>query len=410
MLAAAMPRLTPRPDSLVITVLLTVLVAVGSFSTSIYTPSMPSLAASFGTSPSMVKLTLSLFLAGFGLAQLAYGPLSDRFGRRPTLLAGLVVYVAGSLACTIAPTVGAMIVARFVQGVGACAGMTLGRAVVRDVHGRSGSARVYAWITAATALAPAIGPTVGGHVHVWFGWRGNFVLLTALGAVLLASCWRLLGETVQAPDRDATRLGPMLRNYRHLLGDRRYLGYTVAAGFVYAALFAWIAAAPFLFVEQLGMSPAVYGVLTLTCTACYILGSVGTARLTPRLGLDPPVRWGSLIALLGGAVMALLVALAPFGAVELLGPMMLFNLGLGMVLPNSLAGAMIPFPRIAGTASALLGFVQMAMSMGATLAMAALPRGSALAMAGTIAVLSLLSFLSHHFIVRRPHRPAATGM
>jgi MFS transporter, DHA1 family, multidrug resistance protein len=218
-----------RPDSAAGTVLLTALVAIGSFSVSIYTPSMPALVDDFHTRPAMVKLTLSLFLVGFAVAQLVYGPLSDRLGRRPVLVAGLTIYVIGSIACIAAPSIEAMIAARFLQAVGACAGPVLGRAVVRDVHGREGTARVLAWIAAATTLSPAIGPTLGGSMHVWFGWRANFVLLALFGAALLLTAWRLLGETNRQLDPVAIHAVAMADNYRRLLTDRRYLGYMLSS-------------------------------------------------------------------------------------------------------------------------------------------------------------------------------------
>jgi DHA1 family bicyclomycin/chloramphenicol resistance-like MFS transporter len=393
------PKGRLRLDSLAGTVLLTALVAIGSFSVSIYTPSMPALAADFHTRPALVKLTLSLYLVGFALAQLAYGPLSDRFGRRPVLVAGLAVYVLGSLACVVAPSIEAMIAGRFLQAVGACAGPVLGRAVVRDVHGREGTARVLAWIGAATTLSPAIGPTLGGSIHVWFGWRANFVLLAVFGAVLLATAWRLLGETNRQLDPVAIRPAAMAGNYHRLLTDRLYLGYMLSGSCIYAGLYAWIAAAPFLFVDRLGFSPDHYGVLTIVTTGSYIAGSVAAARFTHRVGLDRMILAGCALAVAGGALMSLLALLAALSAAALIAPMMLFAFGMGLTFANALAGGLLPFPRMAGIASALLGFAQMALAALATILVAALPPLSALSMSGVILGLAIAGLVSQLTLV-----------
>jgi DHA1 family bicyclomycin/chloramphenicol resistance-like MFS transporter len=390
-----------RPESVAGTILLTALVAIGSFSVSIYTPSMPTLVADFHTKPAMVKLTLSLFLVGFALAQLVYGPLSDRFGRRPLLVAGLAVYVIGSLACVAAPSIEAMIAARFLQAVGACAGPVLGRAVVRDVHGREGTARILAWIGAATTLSPAIGPTLGGSLHVWFGWRANFVLLAAVGAILLATTWRLLGETNRQLDPVAIRLAPMAGNYRRLMTDRFYLGYLLSGGCIYAGLYAWIAAAPFLFVERLGFSPDHYGALTIITTGCYVVGSVIAARLTHDIGLDRMILIGCGVAVVGAASMTLFTVVTTLSAISLIGPMMLFSFGMGLTLANALAGALLPFPRMAGAASALLGFAQMGLAALATILVASLPALSPVSMSGVILLLAGGAAVSHLSLIGR---------
>ncbi len=388
-----------RPDSLAGTVLLTALAAIGSFSVSIYTPSMPSLVADFHTRPAMVKLTLSLFLVGFAVAQLVYGPLSDRFGRRPVLVAGLAVYVVGSLACAVAPSIDAMIAGRFLQAVGACAGPVLGRAVVRDVHGREGTARVLAWIGAATTLSPAIGPTLGGSLHVWFGWRANFLLLAVFGAVLLATAWRLLGETNRQLDPVAVRLAPMATNYRRLLADRLYLGYMLSGSCIYAGLYTWIAAAPFLFVDRLGFSPDRYGALTIVTTGSYIGGSVVAARLTRGAGLDRMILLGCALAVAGAALMSLFALAGALSAATLIGPMMLFSFGMGLTLANALAGGLLPFPRMAGIASALLGFAQMALAALATVTVAALPPLSAVSMSSVILLFAVAGLVCHVTLV-----------
>jgi DHA1 family bicyclomycin/chloramphenicol resistance-like MFS transporter len=398
-MAETPPSFRLRPDSLAGTVLLTALAAIGSFSVSIYTPSMPALVADFHTSPAMVKLTLSLFLIGFALAQLIYGPLSDRLGRRPVLVAGLAVYVAGSLACVAAPSIEAMIAGRFLQAVGACAGPVLGRAVVRDVHGREGTARVLAWIGAATTLSPAIGPTLGGSIHVWFGWRANFLLLAVFGAVLLATAWRLLGETNRQLDPVAMRLAAMAGNYRRLLTDRLYLGYMLSGSCIYAGLYTWIAAAPFLFVDRLGFSPDRYGALTIVTTGSYVAGSVAAARFTHRAGLDRMIILGCALAVSGAALMSLLALLAALSAAALIGPMMLFSFGMGLTLANALAGGLLPFSRMAGIASALLGFAQMALAALATIAVAALPPLSAVSMSSVILLLAAAGLACHVTLV-----------
>lgn len=391
-----------RLDSLAGTVLLTALVAIGSFSVSIYTPSMPALAADFHTQPALVKLTLSLFLVGFALAQLVYGPLSDRFGRRPVLVGGLAVYVLGSVACAVAPSIEAMIAGRFLQAVGACAGPVLGRAVARDVHGREGTARVLAWIGAATTLSPAIGPTLGGSIHVWFGWRANFVLLAVFGAALLATAWRLLGETNRRLDPVAIRPVAMAGNYRRLLTDRLYLGYMLSGSCIYAGLYSWVAAAPFLFVDRLGFSPNHYGALTIVTTGSYISGSVVAARFTYRVGLDRMIVIGCTLAVTGAGLMSVLALLVALSAAALIGPMMLFSFGMGLILANALAGGLLPFPRIAGTASALLGFAQMALAALATILVAALPPLSVLSMSGVILALAFAGLAAQLTLVGRP--------
>jgi MFS transporter, DHA1 family, multidrug resistance protein len=256
------------PDSLPITLLVTVLVAIGAFSTSIYAPSMPTLVTEFATTTDQVKLTLSVFLVGFALGQLAYGPLSDRYGRRPVLLAGLVVFCAGNLACFAAPDIETMIAGRFLQALGACSGPALGRAVVRDVHGREGTARIFAWIGAAIALSPALGPTLGGHLHVWFGWRMNFALLAALGVLLLAAVWLFLGETNRQRDPGATDGGRLLRNFGVLLRDREFVGWLLCGSLVFAGIYVYIVVAPCLFIDRLSFRPDEFGLLTLFTTSC----------------------------------------------------------------------------------------------------------------------------------------------
>ncbi|CAG0960420.1 partial Bicyclomycin resistance protein, partial [Burkholderiales bacterium] len=260
--------------------LLTTLVALGPLSTDLYLPALPALTRDFSTDVARVQLTLSVFLAGFALAQLAYGPLSDRFGRRPILLAGLVIYLGASVACMFAPSIEALIAARFVQALGACAGPVLGRAVVRDVYGPSQAARVLAYISGAMAIAPMLGPVLGGWLTVWFGWRANFAALALFSALQCVATALLLGESNAHKDPEATRLTRMTQNFSGLLSAREYRGYLLCFSFAYAGLFAFISGSSFVLINLHGLSPQWYGASFGFVVAGYIAGTLISGRFS----------------------------------------------------------------------------------------------------------------------------------
>ena len=395
-----------RPGgSLVVGALLTALVALGQISTSIYVPSMPAIVHDLMTTPDRVNLTLSGFLAGFAVCQLVFGPLSDRCGRRPTLLAGLGLYLGASVWCALAPSIGALIAARVLQGMAACVGPVLGRAIVRDVYGPDGTARAMAMIGAALAISPAVAPIIGGYLQVWFGWRAAFVFLSGVAVVVLAATFWLLAET--NPARNPGHLGGpgLLATAAGLLSDRRYLGNTVAVGFIFAGLMAFTAGGPFVFIEVLGLSPQHYGMLAVFTVAGFLAGSLLTGRLTARMALEHLVLLGLVVAVAGALAMAVLAALAMPSVVAVVTPMAVFTAGLGIVLPAGMAAAMAPFPRVAGSASALLGFLQMLMAALASVAVGALPHPSALPMATVIATTAVLALLGFVILVRPRRRP-----
>src|SRR5262245_4111338 len=397
------------PNSFPVTALLTALVALGPISTDLYLPSLPGLARYFTVGVDDIQLTLSVFLVGLATAQLVYGPLSDRFGRRPVLLVGLAIYVGASVVCMLSPSVTVLVVARFVQAVGACVGPVLGRAIVRDVHGRDGAARVLAYMSAAMALAPAIGPILGGFLEEWFGWRINFLALVLYGTGGLIIAWRLLPETNRAPDLDAAQPIRILLGYRGFLNHRAYVGYVLCCAFAYSGIFAFISGSSYVLQEVVGLGPIGFGLCFAGVVVGYIIGTVVAGRLSRRLGIDRLVAVGAAIGVAGGA---LLLALALFaaagtalgGALMIVGPMLVFMIGVGLVLPNSIAGAFGPFPRAAGAASALLGFTQMTAAAAIGIAVAALYDGSAVPMTATIAAVSVGVLLAFMLLVRTATR------
>jgi MFS transporter, DHA1 family, multidrug resistance protein len=389
----------PSPDSRAIAVLLTALVAFGPLSTDLYLPSLPALVAVFATDAATVQLTLSVFLAGFAVAQLVYGPLSDRFGRRPALLGGIVVYGIGSLGCMLAGSIEQLIAARFVQAVGACCGPVLGRAVVRDVYGRERAATVLAYMAMAMALAPAVGPVLGGYLTVLFGWRANFLVLVAFAVMILAAVWRLLGETNRQPDPEALQPGRLLSNYLTLLGNRRYVGYMLCVAFAYSGIFAFISGSSFVLIGRLGLSPEQYGLSFGVVVLGYMAGTFLTGRLTLRLGIDRMIRAGSVLATAAGLVAVGLPLAGVVTVPAVLTPMFLFMVGAGLILPNAMAGGVGPFATMAGLASALMGFLQMTVAAAVGIAVGHLNDGSPLPMMVAIAVLAIATLLSHRLLV-----------
>ncbi|WP_259781338.1 multidrug effflux MFS transporter [Aestuariispira ectoiniformans] len=359
-----------------LTALLTACVAFGSLSVSIYVPSMPSIADELHSSLASVQATLSLFLLGFASAQLLYGPVSDRFGRRPVLLTGLTIYVLASIACAFAPSVEILQLGRFLQGLGACCGPVVARAVVRDYYPPKEAAKVFSLIGTAVALAPALGPIIGGQLQVYLGWRSVFFFLAGFGVMMIGLSWMKLPETLREQVMDALKPRRLVQIYVSLLGHGFYMGNVLVSSLLFAGLFCYTTLSPFLFIRELGIRPDVFGSLMIFTVGSYAFGSFTSGRLVGRLEARNLVVLGATISLIGAV---LLFAFSnELTLVRVIGPMMFFLLGFGLALPPSSATALQPFPRVAGSASALMGFLQMAVGGVASFLIQPLYHGTAL--------------------------------
>jgi DHA1 family bicyclomycin/chloramphenicol resistance-like MFS transporter len=398
-----------RPNGLAVTALLTALVALGPLSTDLYLPSLPGLLRHFDADIAEIQLTLSVFLVGLAVGQLVYGPLSDRFGRRPALLGGLLIYVVASVICALAPSVPTLIAARLLQATGACAGPVICRAVVRDVHGREGAARILSYMGAAMALAPALGPILGGFVEAWLGWRANFAILGAYGALGLVLTAAILPETAPHRGQSGGGLDATLRGYLSLLGERGYVGFALCCALAYGGIFSFISGSSFVFVDIIGLPPQLYGVCFGTIVLGYILGTLVGGRLTPRLGVERLVKTGGLISAFGGLALLLAVWTTSASIPGILLPTIVYMIGTGLVLPNAMAGAIGPFPRIAGTAAALLGFVQMGLAAAGGVAIGHLADGTARPMAAGIALAGLLQPLVYKLFISAAASPGSAA-
>ena len=388
------------PDSVIVIALLTGLVAFGPISTDLYLPALPALARSFATDYAAAQLTLSVFLAGFAAGMLLYGPLSDRFGRRPLIMAGTAVFILGSIACALAWSMPALIVFRFIQALGAACGPVLGRAVVRDVYGRERAAKVLAYMAMAMALAPMIGPILGGALTELAGWRLTFWVLTAFGAIILVGIAARVGETNANKDPTATRPRQLVVNYASLLAHRAYVGYVLVTALTYSGIFAFISGSSTVFIDTLGLSPTLYGACFAAVVVGYMIGSFASGRLTLRLGIERMVGLGTSVSLLAALAFAGLSWAAPPSVGAIVLPYCLFMVGAGLTLPNAQAGAVGPFPAMAGLASSLLGFIQMLVAALVGIGVGQATDGTTRPMAVALAVVTLAAVVAGHRLIR----------
>jgi MFS transporter, DHA1 family, multidrug resistance protein len=389
-----------KPETLPFAALLTALTAFGPLSTDMYLPSLPSIATEFAADVGAVQLTLSVFLLGMGFAQLVVGPYSDRFGRRTALLVGLALYTVATFACLLAPSIEFLIGARFVQALGACTGVVVARAVVRDVYGPDRAAKVLAYMGTAMALAPVVAPIVGGQLVLWFDWRSNFVLLFIFGGVLFLLVWRLLADTNRWHNPEALKPTRLAANYALLLGNGRYLGYVLTNAFVFCGMFAFISGSSFVIIGFLGLSPDLYGISFAIAVVGYMIGTILAGRLTLRIGIDGMLFAGGLIAAGAGLAMLGLALVGVASAAAIIVPMLIYMIGMGIVMPNSMAGAIGPYPKMAGAAAAMMGFIQMMLASLVGFLVGQLDDGTQIPMAAAVAASGVLTFLAFRFGVR----------
>ena len=347
-----------RPGTFALTALLAALSAVAPLTTDMYLPSLPDIARQLGASTAQVQLTISAYLIGFAVGQIFYGPVSDRHGRKPVLIVAVVLYCAASLVCALSTSIEMLIVARFAQALGGSGGAVLARAIVRDLYSGARAGRELSVIGVVMALAPVLAPLVGGVLQTGFGWRSIFITLVAAGLVCGCFVWLRFSETLAARAAEPVSLAGMLRSYRVVARDRAFLAYLGIGTASYAGLFAWISGASFVLQNLYGLTPFHFGIAFAIGSAGFMSGTLLAARLLGRIGIDGVLGVGSCFVTAGGLGMVVAVALGFTSALSSVLPMAVYLAGLGMVLPQSIAGALTPFPERAGAASALLGFIQ----------------------------------------------------
>jgi DHA1 family bicyclomycin/chloramphenicol resistance-like MFS transporter len=396
----------PTPSRHLPTLLL-LLTVFGPISMDLYLPALPALTAELGAVTSTAQLTVTACLVGLALGQLVAGPLSDRLGRRPVLLVGVVAYVATSLLCAASPSVELLVLARLVQGLAGGVGIVIAQASGRDVLSGDRLMRFYGQLTVVGGLAAVVGPLAGGQLTTLTDWRGMFVVLAAVGVVLLLAVVALFPETLPAGRRTTGGFAQTARDYRVLLGDRTYLGAVLSQGFVYAALFAYLAGATYVLQGIYGLSPQGYALAFGLNSAGYMVFGHLAGRSSARWGARPTLLVGTAIAGLGaaGLLLAGLVAV-PVGVVVVA----LFVLAAGVAFssPPATTLALTGYPQIAGTASSLLGMVRFGFG-GIAAPLVGIAGAASILPLGLVTVTSLLlaagTFLA---LTTRPHAGRST--
>jgi MFS transporter, DHA1 family, multidrug resistance protein len=389
-----------------LTLVLGALAALGPLSIDMYLPSFPSVARSLGTSVAAVQLTLATYLAGLAVGQLAYGPLSDRLGRRPPLLGGLALYVLAAAACAAAPSLAVLAGARLAQALGGCAGIVISRAAVRDRFDLTDSARVYSSLMLVMGAAPILAPLVGGQVLRVAGWRAVFVLLAALGCALAALVAVGLPESLPASARRREGPGDVLRSFAVAFRHASFVRLSLASGAIQAAMFAYISGSPFVFIELFGVPPERFGLIFGSNAAGLIAASQLNRFVAPRIGVARTLRIGVGVAL--AAYASLWIAVRTGGGLALVLPPLFVGIAsVGVVLPSGTAAAMAYFGESAGSASAVLGVLQSTCGALAATAVSALADGTARPMAAVMLACASASSLLVAFERRRSPAGAA---
>jgi DHA1 family bicyclomycin/chloramphenicol resistance-like MFS transporter len=379
------------PASKTLLFILVALTALGPFSMQIFLPALPAIRNSYAVSGATAQMTLSVSMLAIALATLVYGPLSDRYGRRPVVIVGLVVYLAGSALCAAAPDIWTLIVGRMLQGAGGAAGMVLARAIVRDRYSRERSAAVIAYLTTAMVLAPMLAPTIGGALTDWSSWRANFVFAGCIGLAVTVLVVTRLPET--HTERDPIEgLKSFFGGFGRLLAQPIFCGYALHASFVLGVFFAFMSGGPYVMVDVMQRPATEYGLYFFMVSTGFMLGGLTAGRISERVGIDRMIVLGSAGSLIAVAAGFAIMAAGVWHPLAMFGPASLASFAAGISMPNAQAGAVSVDPRAAGAASGLAGFIQMLIGAGVAQAVGTIHDGTPYPMLGIMlgsAVLAL---------------------
>ena len=390
-----------QPQQLRLIICLGLVAALAPLSIDMYLPSFPTIREDFGTTAAQVQLTLSGYMLGFTLGQLGYGPLSDRFGRRPVLLSGIGLFIVMTILCATATSAESLSVFRFFQAIGGAAGTVLSRAIIRDRFSGTYMARAMSLMLMFILLAPMIASVIGGYLLVWIGWRAVFWTLVLCGATAILVVLLGIPESLPPDRRSQPGFAPILRGYAKVLSHRQALGYVLSGGITFGALFAFISGAPFVFIEFYGIAPEHVGYIFTLNVAGVIAGGWLNSKLVVTKGVREMMFAGVWLLLAGAVILFVLLYTNVLGVWGAILGIMIFTMPLNVINANAAAGALEYFPDNAGTASAVVGSVRYGCGAASGFCVGLLHDDSAMPMGIVILGCSMLSVLFLTAMVRR---------
>ena len=380
-------------------VTLILIAGLAALSLNIFLPSLPSMAAYFGVEYHLMQLSLSGYLAMTAAMQLFIGPVSDRYGRRPVMLATSAIFVVATLGAVVAPNFGVFMACRLLQATIAT-GFVLSRAVVRDIFSQDQSASMIGYVTMGMSVVPMVGPVVGGALDAAFGWQASFLLLAFGGIGLFALIWADMGETARV---SATSFAAQVRQYPELLRSQRFWGYCLSSAFASGAFFAYLGGAPFVGTSVFQLDSATLGFYFGAPAVGYLIGNFLSGKFAVRVGVNRMLLLGALVSMAGLSVLTLLSALGPITPGSFFGLVILLGMGNGIALPSANAGMLSVRPHLAGTASGLGG----ALTIGGGAALSALagallgPQSGPMPLVLLMLVTTVVSFFCAIWVIRR---------
>lgn len=366
----------------------------GPLAINFYLALLPNMASELATNAASIQQTVSVYLLGFAGAQLLVGPLSDRYGRKIILLICYSIFVIASLVCALATEVEVLIAARFVQSLGGCAGVLISRVIVKDVYPPHEMGKIMSYMTTGFAMAPLLAPAIGGYIGVTFGWRSLFYVFFIFGLIIIFWTAFAFKETNKNVNQDAIKLNRLFSHYGSLFKQANFFKYLIVVCCSVAGVLTYTSGSSFILIELLNVPAKYYGLLFSISALGMLLGSIVAARLNSNIGSANTIWYGVIILVVAGICMAILPWLGVFSVVTIVAPMFMYSFGNGIVMPTAMSLAIMPFPKKAGFAAALIGCCQSALGGFCGYIISELYSDSAIPMTSMIGFLSIISFIS----------------
>lgn len=371
---------------------------LGPLSTDMYLPSLPKVVDFFGTSSSLVQLTISFFLLGVSISQLLYGPLSERFSRKSILIIAMFIYIVASLGCILSTNVYVLISFRFIQAIGAAAGMTIGRSFIMDAFDEKESAKIFATVFSFVGLSPALAPIIGGYIETYLNWAYTFGLLLILGVVLLYLIIRYIPVNLHAGTKHSIHPINILKTYKLVIFNKRFIGYMLISSVAYITYFAFITESPFILAYN-GFNAKLIGLSYTSLAVAYIMGNLVSRKLLSHYNLNQVLTVGYSAFLFSGFLMLVVSYFASFNMFWFLLPISILTFGNGFLIPLGTAGVLSSFKEKSGYASGLLGFLQLALGFSSSALVSYIIKGSYSKLGTYICFFTIIGFIMFYFII-----------